>query len=127
MTKSKSSRSGFSPKREATTLSEASGPKTTPKSTRRKAASKGFRRMTPRDPIQEIKDALEQTLSAAAYANNAAVHLNTVILNDRTTLAAEAAIVRDATTLLQHLMQTFSRRALLQLEPATARGQGHQR
>ena len=83
--------------------------------------------MTPRDPIQEITDALEQTLSAAAYANNAAVHLNTVILNDRTTLAAEAAIVRDATTLLQHLMQTFSRRALLQLEPATARGKGHQR
>jgi hypothetical protein len=83
--------------------------------------------MTPRDPIQEIKDALEQTRSAASAANNAAVHLNTVILNDRTTLAAEAAIVRDATTLLQHLVQTFSRRALLQLEPATARGQGYQR
>lgn len=83
--------------------------------------------MTPHDPIQEVKDALEQMRSDADNANNAAIHLNTVILNDRTTLAAEAAIVRDATTLLQHLVQTFSRRALLQLEPAAARGQGHQR
>lgn len=83
--------------------------------------------MTPRDPIQEIKDALEQTRRAADNANNAAIHLNTVILNDWTALAAEAAIVRDAATLLQHVVQNFGRSALLQLEHSTARGQGHQR
>ena len=127
MTKSKSSRSGFSPKREATTVSEASGSKTGPKSTRRKAASKRFRRITPNDAIQGIKEVLEQTRGAADGANNAAIHLNTVILNDWTALAAEAAIVRDAATLLQHVVQNFSRSALLQLEHATARGQGHQR
>ena len=83
--------------------------------------------MTPHHPIQGIKEVLEQTRSAADGANNAAIHLNTVILNDWTALAAEAAIVRDAATLLQHVVQNFSRSALLQLEHATARGQGHQR
>ena len=47
--------------------------------------------------------------AAAEASNNAAIHLNTVILNYRTALASEAAIVRDTATLLQHVIQNFER------------------
>ena len=113
MTKSENSRSGSGPMGAAATVSEPSGTQS-PKSTRRKLTSKRFRRVKPRDPIQEISEALEQTRSAAEGVNNAAIHLNTLVLNDCTTLAAEATIVRDAATLLQHVVQNFRHSALLQ-------------
>lgn len=65
--------------------------------------------MTSPRPSQVIKDAIRQTLAATDAASNAAIHLNTQILNHRTVLASEAAIVRDTATLLQHVVQNFDR------------------
>jgi hypothetical protein len=65
--------------------------------------------MTSPNPSQVIKDAIRRTRVATEAANNAAIHLNTQILNHRTTLSSEAAIVRDTATLLQHVVQNFDR------------------
>ena len=58
-----------------------------------------------------IEDALKQVRATTEAANNAAIHLNTQILNFRSSLASDAAIVRDAATLLAHVAQNFSRTA----------------
>ncbi len=61
---------------------------------------------------QAIEDALRQARATAEAANNAAIHLNTQILNYRSSLASEAAIVRDTATLLAHVVQNFDRIAV---------------
>lgn len=54
-----------------------------------------------------IEDALTQARATAEAASSAANHLNSEILNHRSKLASDAAIVREAATLLAHVVQNF--------------------
>jgi len=72
---------------------------------------------TPGD--QAIADALRQVCATAEVANNAAIHLNTQVLNFQPGSASDAAIVRDTAALLAHVAENFNRTAVASSARAT--------
>jgi hypothetical protein len=56
---------------------------------------------------KDLEDALERFSGASASANDAACDIFAEILRTNRSLAQEAALVRETTTLLLHLSQNF--------------------
>ena len=60
---------------------------------------------------QIIRETIKAMRTAAEASNNAANSLNTEILRRKPKLASDVTIVRSTATLLQHVVQNFSRTA----------------
>ena len=68
------------------------------------------------DTTEQIKEAIRQLQATADAANGAASSVTNLVLNHHPSLIADATIVRESSTLLQHVAQNFSRTALAALQ-----------
>jgi hypothetical protein len=73
-------------------------------------------------PTEQISDAIKEALATADSANNAASALTNLVLNHRPSLISDATIVRETATLLQHVVQNFTRNALAALQLEVIKG-----
>jgi hypothetical protein len=61
--------------------------------------------------VEEIIEAICDMRATAEAAHNAALNLNTKLLDLRPGFASEGALIRDSANLLQHLVQDFAHRS----------------
>jgi hypothetical protein len=59
-------------------------------------------------PTEEIRGAIQEALTTADAANNAASSLTNLILNHHPSLISDVTVVRETATLLQHVAQNFN-------------------
>jgi hypothetical protein len=71
---------------------------------------------------EKITEAICGVRAAAEAAHNAAVNLNTMLLDLRPGFAPEGALIRDSANFLQHLVQVFRHRAAPNLRNAKNKG-----
>jgi len=67
---------------------------------------------------EKITEAICDMRAAAEAAHNAALNLNTILLDLRPGFASEGALIRDSANLLQHLVQDFRHRSAPSLKNA---------